>query len=74
MSCEGEVAIEVVDDIIQYIYNKYPKLSCGDYISIASLFSYNVGTWVSKSMNESPAQVLVAVINGIASLDGIHDE
>lgn len=57
MEYEKDISIEMAEDALTYIYNKYPNLSCGEYMSFASVLTHSVAKWIARSMDTSVKEV-----------------
>lgn len=57
MEQEKDISIAMAEDALNYVYNQYPGLTCGDYLSFASVLSYNVAKWIARSMNTNVEEV-----------------
>ena len=58
MEQDIDVSVKMANDTLQYIYNKYPNLTCGDYMSFASVLTYTVAQWIAKSMDADIKEVI----------------
>ncbi len=73
MEQEKDISIVMADDALNYVYNKYPNLTCGDYLSFASVMCYNVAQWIAKSMNIDVKEVANVLFSQCIQLEMLKE-
>lgn len=69
MEQEKDISVVMADDALTYIYKKYPNLTCGDYMSFASVLNYNIAQWVAKSMGVDLKEVINVLFSQAIQLE-----
>lgn len=73
MEYETDVSIKMASDALNYIYKNYPDLTCGDYISFASVLTHNVAKWIADSMKTDVKEVENVIFSQCIQLDILED-
>ena len=73
MEYEKSVSQEMAEDALRYIYDKYPDLSCGEYMEFSSRLQVDVAHWLAKSLNKKPKEVLDAMLSVAIQIDIIEN-
>ena len=67
------ISAKMADDAIRYIYEKYPNLSCGEYMEFSARLATYIAHWIGKSMGESPRDVLNALLSMAIQIDIVEN-
>lgn len=62
MDDNRDISIIMAEDAINYIAEKYPNLTCGDYLSFQSVMCHMVAKWIAKSMNVDINEVINVIL------------
>lgn len=71
---EKDISVIMADDALKYIYDKYPNLTCGDYLSFTSVLGYNVAQWLAKSMGIDTKEVINVLMAQTIQLDMLRED
>lgn len=69
MEQETDVSITMTNDVMRYVYERYPNLTCGDYIAFASVLTHNVAKWVGDTMKTNPKEIENLIFSQVIQLD-----
>lgn len=74
MQDETDISIRMADDALRYIYEHYPNLTCGDYLSFASVLTHNVAKWIADSMKVNVEEVENVIFSQCIQLEMLEDK
>ena len=74
MEQEKDISVVMADDVLKYMYEKYPNLTCGDYMSFASVLSFNIAQWVARSMNVDVKEVVNVLFSQCIQLEMLSED
>lgn len=67
------ISSKMAEDALRYIYEKYPNLSCGEYMEFSARLVTDVAHWIGASMGEAPKDVLNALLSMAIQIDIIEN-
>lgn len=72
MESDKDISIVMADDALRYIYGKYPNLTCGDYVSFASVLVYDTAQWIASSMGVDTKEVVNVMFSQCIQLEMLN--
>lgn len=73
MEQDKDISVLMADDALKYIYEKYPNLTCGDYLSFSSVLTYNVAQWIANSMKTDIKEVINVIFSQCIQLEMLKE-